>query len=49
MVNGLYALPGFSATATAAALANRLEEPITKVSKEYFGLNRGSASLRLRA
>ena len=40
MNSGLYALAGASATATAAAWANRLLEPMTKVSKMYFGLSR---------
>jgi hypothetical protein len=48
MVSGLYDLPGFSATATAAACANRLEAPMTKVSKVYFGFSRASISLRGR-
>ena len=43
MNSGLYALPGASATATAAAWANRLDEPMTKVSKVYFGLSRVSS------
>ena len=33
MTSGLYALPGASAVATAAAWANRLDEPVTKFSK----------------
>ena len=40
MNSGLYALAGDSATATAAAWANRLDEPMTNVSKVYFGLSR---------
>ena len=45
MNSGLYAFAGASATATAAACANRLLEPMTKVSKVYFGLSRlGSVS-----
>ena len=40
MNSGLYALAGASATATAAAWANRLLEPMTKVSNVYFGLSR---------
>src|SRR3990170_3614335 len=40
--SGLYAFPGASATATAAAWANRFDEPMTKVSKVYFGLRRAS-------
>ena len=43
MSSGLYALPGASAAATAAAWANRLDEPMTKVSKTYFGLSRVSS------
>src|SRR5215472_4667487 len=39
MNSGLYALAGASATATAAACANLLLDPITKVSKVYFGFN----------
>ena len=47
MNSGLYALAGASATATAAAWANRLLEPMTNVSKRYRGLSRvGSLSLR---
>ena len=37
-----------AATATAAAWANRLEEPMTNVSNVYFGLSRASISLRGR-
>src|SRR3954453_16229989 len=44
MNSGLYALAGASATATAAACANRLPEPITKVSKVYFGLSRAGST-----
>src|SRR5262247_2713915 len=40
MKSGLYALAGDSATATAAACANRFDEPMTNVSKVYFGLRR---------
>ena len=40
MNSGLYALAGASATATAAACANRLLEPMTNVSKVYLGLSR---------
>ena len=43
MNSGLYAFAGASATATAAAWAKRLEEPMTKVSKMYFGLRRPSS------
>src|SRR6266704_1154885 len=46
MNSGLYALAGASATATAAACAKRLLEPMTKVSNRYFGLSR-PASLSL--
>ena len=42
MSSGLYAFPGASATATAAAWANRLDEPMTNVSKTYFGFRRVS-------
>ena len=46
MNSGLYALAGASATATAAACANRLDDPMTNVSKVYFGFSRaGSTSL----
>jgi hypothetical protein len=41
----LYAFAGASATATAAACANRLLEPMTKVSKVYLGFSRASAGL----
>src|SRR6266550_2512247 len=37
MKRGLYACAGASATASAAACANRLDEPITKRSNVYFG------------
>ena len=40
MNSGLYAFAGDSATATAAAWANRLDEPMTNVSKVYFGFSR---------
>src|SRR5262245_31907601 len=40
MNNGLYARAGASATATAAACANRLDAPITNVSNVYFSLSR---------
>ena len=40
MNSGLYAFAGDSATATDAAWANRLDEPMTKVSNVYFGLSR---------
>src|SRR6478752_2105179 len=42
MNSGLYALAGASATATAAACANRLDWPMTKLSKVYFGFSRVS-------
>ena len=42
MKSGLYALAGASATATAAAWANRFDWPMTKLSKVYFGLSRVS-------
>ena len=49
MNSGLYALAGASATATAAACANRLDEPMTNVSNRYFGLSRaGSTTIFLR-
>ena len=48
MVSGLYDLPGFSATAMAAAWAKRFEAPMTKVSKVYFGFSRAPISLRGR-
>src|SRR5512135_939046 len=35
--SGLYALPGFSATASAAACANWLDGPTTNVEKVYLG------------
>src|SRR4026209_194669 len=44
MNSGLYALAGASATATAAACANRLPEPMTKVSKVYFGFSRAGST-----
>src|SRR6266508_2521126 len=40
MNSGLYAFAGDTATATAAACAKRLEEPMTNVSKVYLGLSR---------
>src|SRR6201996_7455258 len=40
MNSGLYALAGASATATAAAWANRLLDPITNVSNVYLGFSR---------
>ena len=45
MTSGLYDLPGASATATAAAWAKRLDDPMTKFSKRYRGLSRASAAL----
>src|SRR5829696_791132 len=44
MNSGLYAFAGASATATAAACANRLLEPMTKVSKVYFGFSRAGST-----
>ena len=44
MNSGLYALAGASATATAAACANRLPEPMTNVSKVYFGFSRAGST-----
>ena len=38
-------MPGASATATAAACAKRLDDPMTNVSKTYFGLSRVSSAL----
>src|SRR6478609_5921318 len=38
--SGLYATAGASATATAAACANRLDAPMTKVSNVYFSFSR---------
>ena len=43
MKSGLYAFAGASATATAAACAKRLDAPMTKVSKRYFGFSRAVA------
>src|SRR4051794_18561102 len=40
MNSGLYAFAGDSATATEAACANRFDEPMTNVSKVYFGFSR---------
>jgi hypothetical protein len=40
MNSGLYAFAGDSATATDAAWAKRLDEPMTNVSNMYFGLSR---------
>ena len=45
MTSGLYDLPGASATATAAAWAKRLDDPMTKFSKRYLGLSRASAAV----
>src|SRR5690606_16567087 len=39
MNNGLYARDGASATATAAAWANRFDAPMTKVSNVYFSFS----------
>src|SRR6266516_820081 len=44
MKSGLYACGGASATASAAACANRLDEPITNRSNVYFGLRPGNVS-----
>ena len=49
MNNGLYERAGPSATASAAAWANRLLEPATKVSKVYFGLRRLLSASRGRS
>ena len=49
MNSGLYAFAGDSATATAAACANRLDEPMTNVSNVYFGLSRLPPRRRGRA
>ncbi len=43
MNSGLYALAGASATATAAACANRLDAPMTNVSKTYFSFSRAGS------
>ena len=40
MNSGLYAFAGDSATATDAACAKRLDEPMTNVSNVYFGFSR---------
>src|SRR5690242_6597233 len=39
MKGGLYACAGASATASAAACANRFDDPITNESKVYFGFS----------
>ena len=39
MNSGLYARAGFSATATAAPLAKRFDEPMTKLSNVWFGFS----------
>ena len=49
MNSGLYERAGPSATASAAAWANRLLEPATKVSKVYFGLSRLLSASRGRS
>ena len=49
MNSGLYERAGPSATARAAAWANRLLEPATKVSKVYFGLSRLLSASRERS
>ncbi len=43
MKSGLYAFAGASATATAAAWANRLLAPMTNVSKVYFVFSRAGS------
>src|SRR5262245_26721351 len=51
MKSGLYACAGASATANAAACANRLDEPITKESNVYLSFNpstRGVAATSTR-
>ena len=48
MNSGLYAFAGDSATATAAACANRLDEPMTNVSNVYFGLSRAGSTRACR-
>src|SRR5215211_9055599 len=40
----LYDLAGASATATAAAWANRFDEPMTNRSKVYLGVSRGRSA-----
>ena len=42
-------MAGASATATAAAWAKRLDPPITKLSKLYFGFSRASWAVALDA
>ena len=44
MNSGLYDLAGASATATAAAWANRFEEPMTNRSKVYLGVSWGRSA-----
>ena len=51
MNSGLYAWAGASATASAAACANRFDEPMTNESKLYFSFRpstRGFADLEVR-
>src|SRR5919197_2480626 len=48
MNNGLYALAGASATATAAACEKRLLDPMTNVSKVYLGFSRASSTVDRR-
>ena len=43
MKSGLYAWAGASATASAAACAKRFDEPMTKLSKVYFGFVRAGS------
>src|SRR3954451_23968915 len=49
MNNGLYARAGASATATAAAWANRLLLPMTKLSNTYLGFRPGSSPAARRS
>ena len=44
MKSGLYAWAGASATASAAACANRFDDPMTKLSNVYFGFAPGCVS-----
>ncbi len=44
MKSGLYACAGASATASAAACANRFDDPMTKLSNVYFGFVPGCVS-----
>ena len=47
MKSGLYAWAGASATASAAACANRLDDPITNRSNVYFGFRPGLGGIAL--